>query len=334
MIANALISLAGVALLAVTLADVVGTTLVFTNAGGPLTRHLTRALWLLAPRRAKLARFAGPAILLAIVVTWLGLSWLAWLLIFLGSPDAVVDAQTRAPADLASRLYFAGFSLFTLGVGDVVPNGGLWQILSVVSAGQGFFVITLSITYILPVVTSVTERRQLASQLHLLGESPAAVLVRHWNGDDFGPLEDRLSGLLPPLVLLEQRHFTYPVMHYFVERDRRVAIEPNVVVLDEALTLLAFGLGGGLGPSPAVVEDLRGAVGHYLDTALGEPSRAPARAPPAPSLEPLRRAGLPVASEAEFASALKRVSERRARLGALLGSSAALWRDPAGDEVR
>lgn len=311
-------------MLVLTLVDVAKTTLVFTDTGGPITRRLARILWRLLPHRSGGARYVGPLILLATVVSWLVLSWLAWLLIFYGAPDAVVYAQTKAPADFVARLYFAGFSLFTLGVGDFVPNGSLWQLATVVSAAQGFFVITLSVTYVLPVITSVTERRQLASQLCFLGQRPADVLIRHWNGNGFGPLEDRLLGLLPQLVLLEQRHFTYPVLHYFLERDRRVAAEPNIVVLDEALGLLATGIRAEAGPSRALVDDVRKAIGEYLNT-LREEHLRPTDTPPAASLEPLRRARLPLADESEYASALEQSAERRALLHALLTHSGWTW---------
>ena len=322
-----LLALTGAALLALTLTDVIKTTIVFTDVGGPLTRHLARAMWRLLPHRSGASRYVGPLILLTTVVTWLILSWLAWLLIFYGASDAVINAQTKAPADFASRLYFAGFSIFTLGVGDFVPNGALWQVLTVISAAQGFFVITLSITFILPVVTSVTERRQLASQLYFLGKSPADILVRHWNGRDFGPLEDRLLNLLPHLVLLEQRHFTYPVLHYFIERDRRVAAEPNIVVLDEALGMLEGGLKTGTGPSPAVVADLRKTIGEYLDTLREEHIKPTDHPPPQTSLEPLRRAELPTSDETSYTSALARTAERRALLYALLKHSGWAWED-------
>ncbi len=313
----------GLALLVVTLFDIVKTTLVFTRTGGPITHRLSRTLWRLFHRRAlehkRTARYLGPSILLSIVVTWLLLSWLSWTLIFMASPNAVVSAQSMEPASFAQRAYFAGFSLFTLGIGDYIPKGTLWQLLSVISSAQGFFVITLAITFLTPVISSVTQRRQLASQLTFMGKRAQDILVHAWNGGAFGTLESRLLSLAPLLVQLVQRHFSYPVLHFFVERERRISIEPAVVALNEALLLLEVAVSPDVGVDYAVLDDVRQAIAAYLDTLEDEHLKAADEVPPVPSPDRLKEAGIPLVEG--YKAALVNHERRRRLLGALLAHS-------------
>ena len=316
----------GLVLLVVTLFDIVKTTLVFTRRGGPITHRLSRTLWRLFHERAlshkRTARHLGPSILLSVVTTWLLLSWLAWTLIFTSTPGAVLYAQNMEPASVGARAYFAGFSVFTLGIGDYVPGNAFWRLLTVISSAQGFFVITLAITYIIPVVSSVTQRRQLASQLNSMGEDAQGILVGAWNGQTFGLFEHRLLSLAPQLVQLEQQHFSYPVLHFFVERERRISIEPAVVALDEALLLLEVAVSPDVGVDYAVLDDVRQAVAAYLDTLEDEHLKAAEEAPPVPALEPLKEAGMPLVTDYE--AAITQYERRRRLLRALLEHSG--WR--------
>lgn len=324
------LGLVGFALLSATLFDVVKTTLVFTRTGGPMTHRLSRGLWQLLRPRAheseRLARYLGPGILLGIVITWLFLSWVSWTLIFMASPGAVLNSQTMEPAGVAARAYFAGFNLFTLGIGDYVPQGALWQLLSVVSSAQGFFVITLAITYIIPVVASVTQRRQLASQLTFMGERAQDILVRAWNGQSFGMLENRLLSLVPQLVQLEQQHFTYPVLHFFVERERRIAIEPAVVALDEALLMLEGAVSREVTLDHAVISDVRSAISAYLRTLEDEHVQGAQEVPRTAPLGPLSDAGIPLARDA-YAETAAAHEKRRRLLSALLQHSGWRWEE-------
>ncbi|RBY91948.1 hypothetical protein DQ237_19245 [Blastococcus sp. TF02-8] len=46
---------------------------------------------------------------------------------------------------------------------------------------SGLFVVTLSITYLLAVVSAVVDRRALATHVHALGRSGGDVLVTGWS---------------------------------------------------------------------------------------------------------------------------------------------------------
>lgn len=119
---------AGVAVLALVAWDVLATTLSLTSVAGPITRLLTGTVWETSRRApgsvgTALQTRAGPVVLLVTVVSWVTLLWLGWWLVLLGVADGVESAATGAPASALERLYVAGFSVSTVGLGDFRPVG-------------------------------------------------------------------------------------------------------------------------------------------------------------------------------------------------------------------
>ena len=324
----ALFVLLGASILLVTLFDLIKTTLVFSPYGGPLTAKVAQAVWSIFTRFSghRRSNAVGPSVLLAMLLTWLVFSWVGWTLLFSATEGAVVYAQTGQPASLAARIYFVGYSLFTLGIGDYRPTGAVWQFATVLCAAQGFAVITLSITYIVPIVSAVTQKRQLAALISLLGTRPETLVVTAWNGRDFGRLEQQLSDLIPRLIDLQLQHDAYPVLHYFSDTKRQQAVVAAVAVLDDALTLLVWAVREEVQPDSRILRSVRQAIGDYLGSLEAVHIRAAAVTPPLPSPTPLRSAGVPVVSETTF-RAHADVDHRRRLLSALLERDGWAWRE-------
>lgn len=330
--------LGGVFLIVFVFVDVFTTTLA-THGAGPLTARLTRLAWRLAlalHRRLpghghRLLSVMGVALLLLALVLWLALLWLGWGLVFLADPDAVVTATTRLPADLTSRAYFVGYALLTLGMGDYVPQGGLWQLLTAVASFTGLFLVTLSITYFLPVVQAAVEKRRLAATIHHLGTAPGVLVRQAWDGQGFEGLGTYLADLAQAISLHTERHLAYPILHYFHSNTLHTALEPALATLDEALLLLAHGVAPQARPAPAVVEPPRRAITHFLET-LGHGFIQPAEeAPPPPPLTALQAAGVPVVAMEVFAAAMGLEAPRRCLLRGYVEDGG--WRWPAVGEA-
>lgn len=94
---------------------------------------------------------AGPLILAITVMLWLVLLWTT--LVFAASPTAVVSSETGELAGWWERVSFAGFTVFTLGIGDYVPTAPTWRVLTVIASTSGLVMATAAITYLIPVVT-------------------------------------------------------------------------------------------------------------------------------------------------------------------------------------
>jgi hypothetical protein len=322
----------GVSLIAFTLFDALWTTIA-PHGAGPLSKRIARgwwtaSLWLHRRRTGGahgLLAFAGPALLVVAFLVWVGLLWAGWTLLFSAEPGAVVASSSNEPADLAGRVYYVGFVLFTLGTGDYVPVGGTWEVLSAVASLSGLFVVTLAITYVLSVVSAVAAKRRLAGSIHSLGETPADLVWRAWDGSGFAGLDQHLPSLGSELEYHDQRHAAYPVVHYFHSTERRTALGPAVAVLDDALLILAEGVAPDARPAPAIVEPPRRSVGSFLDT-LGDAFIAPSdEVPPTPDLAALASAGVPTEAAGDFERAVEREAHRRRLLRGLVEDGGWSW---------
>jgi hypothetical protein len=321
-----ILGLFGISLVFLVIYDVLWTTLRLEGAG-PLTSRVTTALWRLSLKLTRTHRtlaIAGFDIVLFTVFLWIGLVWLGWTLLLGMSEHAVVNAATGQPADFWQRLYFAGSTLITIGNTQFEPRGEVWQVATTVAAGNGFFLVSLVITYLLPLVQAVQQRREIAVYISALGVTPDDVLLKAWNGTGFGLLADHLVALTPRIMNLSQGHLNYPVLHCFHSQKRESAVAPMMAVLDESLTLLE-GVDPEVCPDRVAVYPLRGAIQQLLSTlaeAHLEPEKVP---PPAPSLDGLRQAGLPTRSDDELQSRVDGLADRRKLLMGLVEQEGWHW---------
>lgn len=105
----------------------------------------------------------GPVVLLVILATWILLLWTGFLLLFSVDVQSVLNAKTDVPADFWERVYFTGFTISTLSVGDFVPSGAGWRVIAALASLNGLFLMTLAISYLIPVMSAVVGKRQLAA---------------------------------------------------------------------------------------------------------------------------------------------------------------------------
>lgn len=320
---QALPLLLGAALVAVVVHDAFVTTVSAVSAGGPVTQRLGLTLWRLARRVARGPRFrllaaAGPLTVFVILVTWLVGLWAGWTLIFSADPSAVVHSGTGEPADGWSRVYFTGFTVFTLGLGDYAPDGAPWQVLTAVATINGFVLLTMTVSYLVPVMMAVSDRRQQGMLLHGLGERAQDLVLLGWRDDSFSSLEPRLHELAPTVGELAQKYLTYPVLHFFHAPTRSTALEPGLVALDEAVLILEHGVEERVRPDPATIRPLRATLDRFSELVADEFTGEAAADPPPPDLEPLRRAGVPVVAPEEFRSAVAGRGRHRRRMAAFL----------------
>ena len=260
---------------------------------------------------------AGVAIVFAVLAVWIVLVLAGWSLVFSSTDGAIRDSQTNAPADLVDRLYFAGYTVFTLGNGDYVPGDGVWQLATVMATGTGLMLVTLSITYLVPVASAVALRRQLASYIASLGDTPHAIVINGWNGSSFSALGQHLVALAPLIHTARQQHLAYPVLHYFHSQHTESAAAPNLTNLSQALDLIGHGVARGARPDTAIVDPVDRAIGSFLDT-LSRAYLSPAEPIAPPALGPLGEAGIPLTSDEDYRGSVGATEQRRSLLGAML----------------
>lgn len=325
------LGLLGTVIILLVLGDVVKTTLSVKGSGfasGWLaSRSWSVALWLHRrwPAHGALS-YVGTAILLLIIGLWTAGLWLGWTLFFMLDPNAVVSSASGEPTAFLERAYFVGYTLITLGNGEYQPQIGFWQIMTLLAATLGFFVITLAITFLLSVLPAVVGKRQLASYIASLGTTPADIVLNAWDGDGCSALTQHLSTLNEALGKVAQQHLAFPILHYFHSGERRTALPLHVAALDGALDFLFYGLES-CWSTARQLQPLHESIGSLLETLQNGFIGSHEDTPPPTPLEPLKGGGLETKPQADYRRALEEKTERRKLLHSYVVMDGWEWQD-------
>ncbi|MDX5438034.1 MAG: potassium channel family protein, partial [Pontibacter sp.] len=235
---NYLYLLLGILLFILTVSDLIKTTF-SSNGGGKITNAVSKGVWKLfftasgKDGRSKLFSYAGPAVLIFILLVWIIGLWSGLFLMLLSDKDSVVNSSTLTATSPLEKLYYAGFTLSTLGIGDYKATTDAWRILTSLAAYSGLAFITASITYFVPVLSAVGLQSTVSLYISGMGKTPQQILLNSWNGKDFSSFFDTVSDLCQMIMQHTMNHNSYPVIHFFHNNQPKLAITPAIVLLDE-----------------------------------------------------------------------------------------------------
>lgn len=271
----------GVIIVILVLTDVFVSTLA-PRGTGFITERLRAGVWRFfhflckGDGKNKLLNYAGMFTVTAWLFGWLAMLWIGNAFIYLSDYQSVVVTNTKISASPLEKVYFVGYVLSTMGNGDFSPNGDGWKIYTSVISFSGFIIITMGITYLVPVLSAEMQRRKVSIYIHSLGTSPNDILLNAWNGKDFTRLSKHFTTLTDSIIEQAQNHVAYPVLHNFHSHLQREALAINLVSLDEALTVLMLYVNDNIQPHKHDIYPLRFAITDYLatlSTAFIKPSR-------------------------------------------------------------
>ena len=329
---NIFLLILGFTLLAVTFVDALWTT-VIPRGAGPISSAVCRAISALAkrtphPLRRKLLPVAGSVSMLVVIFGWVAMLWLGWWVLFCADPGSIMHTKTGVEPGHIDRAYFTGYTLFTLGMGDFVPKSSGWQLVTVVSSFSGLFLVTLSITYLLAVLSAAIQKRQLAAMIRDLGADPVSVLIEAWGDKGFDRLVGKFSSTLSPMIHLQaQRLLEYPVIHYFHSNKAEASLAIGIATLDEAFTMIAHAVAAEGRPHPSDILHARRAIGSLLSMLESRYPRLTCVNPPLPDVTRLAEAGIPLAPPDELEQAIADLSPRRRLLRGFVEDAGWQWQD-------
>lgn len=267
---NLLYFVLGSFFLLLVIVDLLWTTVWVEQGAGQLTSQLMSWTWKsirkVGSRNPLVLTLSGPLILILGLSIWISFLLAGWALIFASADGALVHTVSSRSISWPDLLYFTGYTIFTLGNGDLMPSGAVWQLATVLATASGMLFVTLSVTYVLSVLGAVTQKRSFARGVHGLGTESTAILRTSWDGNTFQGLDVPLNTLATELNVLTSNHKAYPILHYFYSGQRKQAPTSGITVLDEALTLLRFGVSEQNRPNEMLLSQTRSSTTVFPET--------------------------------------------------------------------
>jgi len=140
-------------------------------------------------------------------------------------------------------LYLSGTTFFTLGLGDVAPQGTLARLLVVIESGMGFGFLALVIGYLPVLNQSFARREETISLLDARAGSPptaSEMLRRHSQDGGMEALQELLHEWERWSSDLLEGHLSYPVLAYFrSQHDNESWLAALTAVLDTCALVMA-----------------------------------------------------------------------------------------------
>ncbi|TCK74306.1 potassium channel family protein [Acidipila rosea] len=248
--------IAGLACLFVGLLDAFQTVILPRRATGHfrltgLVYVLTWRPWTTAARLARTPRkretmlsFYGPLSLVLLLVMWAASIVVGFALLYYGLGSPFADPLMHTPG-WHSDLYVSGTTLFTLGLGDMVPHTHTARYLMVLESGMGLGFVAVVIGYF-PVLYGAFSRREVSISLldARAGSPPTAAELMRRHAFDGG--NDALILLLEEwerwsAELLES-HISYPLLCYFRSQHTNQSWLAALTAVLDACALLVSGV--------------------------------------------------------------------------------------------
>ncbi|WP_263383662.1 potassium channel family protein [Granulicella arctica] len=189
----------------------------------------------------------GPLSLLLLLVVWafLLINGFAFIYFALGSPfnDAMMTQFRGMRFEIWTDLYVSGTTLFTLGLGDVVPRLPVARAVIIFESGVGLGLVALVVGY-LPVLYGAFSHREVSVALldARAGSPPTAAELLSRHGFDGG--DEALVILLAEwerwAAELLESHVSYPILCYYrSQHDNQSWLSALVAILDACALLIA-----------------------------------------------------------------------------------------------
>ncbi len=193
-------------------------------------------------RRETFLSVYGPFSLVLLVALWALFLIIGFGLCAFAAGSPLSDPLTAHP-DLRTDLYVSGTTLFTLGLGDVVPQSRFVRELLVVEAGLGLAFVAMVLGYF-PVLYGAFSRREVnISLLDARAGSPpsaAELMRRHAFDGGAGALTALLEDWERWAAELLESHISYPVLCYFRSQHTNQSwISALCAVLDTCALMVA-----------------------------------------------------------------------------------------------
>lgn len=184
----------------------------------------------------KVFDYSGMIVNLGVLFVWILLVWLGLFLVYSYDPSGITNSDSR-PANWVERLYYTGYVLSTLGLGNFKPTTPFLEIMTSIFSFFGFIFFTSSMTYLISVSSAVIRKRTLSRSISNLGKNSEEVAEKlskvnsSYQDQQLLSLQEKIDNHLVS-------HQAYPVVHFFSHSNPDNCFSTNFARLDEALSII------------------------------------------------------------------------------------------------
>jgi hypothetical protein len=244
----------GTILIVLVLSDVYLTVLYARIGTGIISHWLGAGVWRVfetatrpfTQRRDHLLSFAGPTMLVLMVIIWVAGLCCGGALVIHPRLGTSIQANTGAtPTDFVVALYIAGDSLTTVGTSDISPQTPFFRLFYLFDSLIGITVLTLTMTYLLEIYNALLRRNTFAVKLHTLtgGSGDAVELVAGAGPQGrFDVGYSHLTEIAAEMDNFSESHHFYSVLLYFRFREPHYAMSRMALVVLDSVTLIKSAL--------------------------------------------------------------------------------------------
>ena len=256
-------------------------TILSTSTAGPLTRAWSHPLWQLLLRIHRRRRIhvalglTGPAMVVLTILIWYGGLVLGTWLIFTAHPGSVINNSTSLAADTSQTFYFVPTTLSGLGLGDYVPDGFPWTVLATTMTLVGTMVLTISLSYVISVISAAITRRTMASSVRALGGTPVDIAGNAELSDPRHSMHTYLGSVASSVSDVAEKQRAYPVLRYFHNSRQQTSAARAVLLLADATYLLESGPHE-TRPAPGLSHVLHSAIDAFANAKVTPTDISPA----------------------------------------------------------
>lgn len=258
----------GFFILAYTFLDFFHTTLSGQGFGwmtGKINRFLGRVI--LKNRNNLIFKYSGILHLLVTTLFWLLMLFLGAFIIYSSSPEMVITSDSKLPATLPERLYYTGFVISTLGIGDFIPGKDLSRIITTLLSFSGFILLTTALTYLISVVNTVLQKKQLAIYISTLGNDINEIYESVITPEGVNLLVRNTNSIREMIIRNSSNYIFFPIVQFYLSGKKDEALELQLVRLYEVLTILGFQFEQGSGQA-LKIKSIIATIVNYIDLGL------------------------------------------------------------------
>ena len=210
------------------------------NGSGFLTKYFNNFLSriILGLNWKWLRKISGFLHVTATLNLWLILLIIGCFLMFSSNEQMIVNSSNDAAASFGDRFYYTCYILSTVGIGDYKPDTDFGQVVTGLLSFSGFILLTTALAYVISVIGSVGDKRNLAVAISAMGKNPKALYAYFTNEEKLQLLFEASPDLRELLHAFTHNYLAFPMIENYLTNKKNNSESIQLVNLYEVLRIV------------------------------------------------------------------------------------------------